>query len=407
MRILGSIGRLDLFFTTISFSFKRYFSDTSLPIFDETMRKLASIRRIGDIQPIPTADQIVCATVDGWKAVIKKDEFHVNEVIVYAEIDSWIPHEVAPFLSKGKKPRVYNDIKGERLRTVNLRGQISQGLILPLSLIKDKLIELQLLLTDESNLDTLLGYDVTELLGIQKYEPILYERYVPKTKDGKAIPPLGKPFPSFFPKTDQERIQNLAGNLNYYKTSAFTWEVTEKLDGCSVTFYYLAESDVFGVCSRNLDLYPLSEDTPTNSPARLYWGMAEQLNILNLFRSANRSIAIQGEIIGEKIQGNLYKLKNQKQFYVFDIYDIPTGKYFSPIERREFCEMFGLLHVPVLETHIVIPMEKTIDEMLKEAEGFSVISNKPNTEREGLVFKCNDRNSSFKCISNKFLLSHE
>ncbi len=101
MRILGSIGRLDLFFTTISFSFKRYFSDTSLPIFDETMRKLASIRRIGDIQPIPTADQIVCATVDGWKAVIKKDEFHVNEVIVYAEIDSWIPHEVAPFLSKG------------------------------------------------------------------------------------------------------------------------------------------------------------------------------------------------------------------------------------------------------------------------------------------------------------------
>lgn len=73
MRILGSIGRLDLFFTTISFSFKRYFSDTSLPIFDETMRKLASIRRIGDIQPIPTADQIVCATVDGWKAVIKKE----------------------------------------------------------------------------------------------------------------------------------------------------------------------------------------------------------------------------------------------------------------------------------------------------------------------------------------------
>jgi len=94
------------------------------------MRKLASVRRITDIQPIEGADAIEVAVVDGWKVVIKKDEFKIGSLAVYLEIDSWVPHELAPFLSKGQEPRVYNDVKGERLRTVKLRGTTSQGLLL-------------------------------------------------------------------------------------------------------------------------------------------------------------------------------------------------------------------------------------------------------------------------------------
>ena len=96
-------------------------------------RQLATIRRIAEIKPIEGADVICSYRVDGWWVVGKKDEFKVNDLVVYFEIDSWIPHEIAPFLSKGKEPREYNGIKGERLKTIKLKGSLSQGLILPLN----------------------------------------------------------------------------------------------------------------------------------------------------------------------------------------------------------------------------------------------------------------------------------
>jgi RNA ligase (TIGR02306 family) len=95
-------------------------------------RKMASIRVIDSIKPIEGADAIECAMIGGWSVVIKKGEFKVGQLAVYCEIDSWIPTELAPFLSKGKEPREFEGIKGERLKTVKLRGQLSQGLLLPL-----------------------------------------------------------------------------------------------------------------------------------------------------------------------------------------------------------------------------------------------------------------------------------
>lgn len=100
------------------------------------MRKMATIRVIDAINPIPDADAIEVATVGGWKVVVKRGEFTVGDLAVYCEIDSWIPTELAPFLSKGKEPRVYEGIKGERLRTVSLRKTVSQGLLLPLKKVE-------------------------------------------------------------------------------------------------------------------------------------------------------------------------------------------------------------------------------------------------------------------------------
>ena len=99
------------------------------------MRKLATVRRIDDIRPIPDADAIECAVIGGWSVVIKKGEYREGDIAVYCEIDSWIPHELAPFLSKGQEPREFEGIRGERLRTVKLRGQVSQGLLLPLHVL--------------------------------------------------------------------------------------------------------------------------------------------------------------------------------------------------------------------------------------------------------------------------------
>jgi RNA ligase (TIGR02306 family) len=100
------------------------------------MRKMATIRKIDDIRPIEGADAIECAVVGGWQVVVKKGEYNVGDLAVYLEIDSFVPHELAPFLSKGQEPREFNGVKGERLRTVKLRGVTSQGLLLPLKRVE-------------------------------------------------------------------------------------------------------------------------------------------------------------------------------------------------------------------------------------------------------------------------------
>lgn len=340
------------------------------------MRKLASIRRIDDIQPIPGADAIDVATIGGWNVVVKKGEFAVGQLVIYFEIDSWIPHELAPFLSKGQEPRTYEGVKGERLKTVKLRGQVSQGLILPLN---DKVAGLAE------------GDDATEILGVLKYEKPISVSLAGFARGN---------FPTFIPKTDQERIQNLKRDLGDWVAAGLDWEVTEKLDGTSVTIYKnsaLADEgkEPLGVCSRNLDL----KDTEGN----VYWNVAKAFDVHAILLRDGRNLAIQGEIIGHGIQGNQYKL-NKHVLYVFDIYDIDNRRYFTPVQRREFCRANGLNHVPVHSTSYVIS-ENNISKLLDMAEGFSYLN---NSQREGLVFKCNtDPSISFKAISNKWLLKNE
>lgn len=93
-------------------------------------RKLASIQRIEEIKDIENADAIQAYRVLGWWVVDRKGQHKVGDLVIYLEIDSWVPYELAPFLSKGQEPREYNGVKGERLRTIKLRGTTSQGLLL-------------------------------------------------------------------------------------------------------------------------------------------------------------------------------------------------------------------------------------------------------------------------------------
>lgn len=156
------------------------------------MRKLATIREINDVLPIPEADRICTYVIDGWTIVDSVGAYRTGDIVIMCEIDSWVPHELAPFLSKGQEPRVYEGVSGERLKTVRLRKQLSQGLILPISKLPFAV----------SSAD--IGMDVTEPLGILKYE-----KPVSVSLAGFA---RGN-FPTFIPKTDQERIQNYKRDL--------------------------------------------------------------------------------------------------------------------------------------------------------------------------------------------------
>ena len=338
------------------------------------MRKMATIRKIDALRPIPGADAIECAIVGGWTCVVKKGEYVAGDLAVYCEIDSWIPYEVAPFLSKGNFPHVYNEVKGERLRTVKLRGQLSQGLLLPLK-------ELYGLLQGLNN--HFEGQDVSENLGIVKYEAP-----IPASLAGE----VKGMFPSRIPKTDQERIQNLSTELEEWKAAGLTWEVTEKLDGSSMTVYII-DGEV-GVCSRNLDLKPNKDNS--------LWATAYKNEIdVKLIQSLS-NLAIQGELIGNGIQGNMYKMRDQ-EFYVYDIYDIDKGRYFTPTERAAYCKVWDIKHVPVFKTDFMLTTE-TVADLLQKAEGKSVMGDIAGPEREGLVYKCNEQKVSFKTVSNKFLL---
>lgn len=342
------------------------------------MRKMASIRKIDKIEPIDGADKIVKATVGGWQLVTAIDNgFKEGDLVCYFEIDSWIPTNLAPFLSKGKDPREFNGIKGERLKTIKLRGVTSQGLIMPIPESLDSREE---------------GLDLTEVLGIQKWEKPINPQLA-GTQRGN--------FPSFIPKTDQERIQNLKSELDFWVDSNLTWEVSEKCEGSSMTAY-LTDLDIedgyFGVCSRNMDLIKDESNT--------FWKVAIQKNIEEKLRSNNlMNLALQGELVGPGVQGNIYDLKDHL-FLVFDIYDIKKGDYYTPIERRNLCEKLEIAQVPILRFNESLSTE-TMESLIKKADGKSILGNITGPKREGLVYKCNEAGPSFKVISNAYLMSEK
>jgi RNA ligase (TIGR02306 family) len=333
-------------------------------------RKLASIRRISDIQPIEGADMIELAIVDGWKVVVAKNVGHrINDLVVYCEIDSFLPiREEFEFLRKSSYKKM-GDQEGFRLRTVKLRGQVSQGLILPMSVFA----------LYPSNPTE--GDDVTEALGIVKYEPPIPAELAGKVKGL---------FPSFIRKTDEERIQNLASE--YEEMKKHTYYVTEKLDGSSATFYY--NNGEFGVCSRNLELLETEGNT--------FWKVARELDLENKMKEYGMNISFQGELIGEGIQGNPYKIKGQTVRF-FNLFDIDLQVYHSLSVFKETMKVLGLGTVPVLDTHFKLP--DTIDELLQMADNKSELN--PNFDREGIVVRNLDRTISFKVISNKFLLNEK
>ncbi len=339
-------------------------------------RKLASIRVIGDIQPIGGADMIELAIVDGWKVVVAKNVGHkVGDMVIYCEIDSFLPiRDEFEFLRKSSYKKM-GDQEGFRLKTIKLRGQVSQGLILPIVVLNPPNTNIYVTPFE--------GLDVTEMLEIVKYEPPIPAELSGKVKGN---------FPSFLRKTDEERVQNLTKEYEEYKSLGRKFYVTEKLDGSSATFYY--KDGIFGVCSRNLELLETEGNT--------FWKVARELDLENKMRDFGVNISIQGELIGEGIQGNPYKIKGQTVKF-FNLFDIDSQEYQSLDHLGRALGIMGLKMVPIVDEFFNLP--ETMEELLKYAEDKSILNS--NFDREGVVIRSNDRTISFKVISNKFLLKSE
>lgn len=327
-------------------------------------RKMASIQRIWDVQKHPNADALDIVRVMGWKCVSKLNEFKKYDLCVYIEIDAVCPKEDERF--------AFLATSNWKVKTKKLRGTLSQGVALPISMFG---------WTDD---DVTLEEDVSEKLGVKLFEN--YESF-------NAIEAKGG-FPGWVRKTDQERIQNLS-ERTFENYGSLEWEKTEKLEGSSGTFF-LRDGEYFA-CSRNLVMRLIEGSR--------WLHFTEKYDLENKLKAYGKNIAIQGECLGPGIQGNIYKLK-ELEFRIFDVFSIDEQRYLNPQERWNVLEDLGLMHihVPILATTAKF-RGQTKDELLLDADGQSSIG---QTLREGVVWKCiSNGDYHFKCVSNKYLLKHD
>lgn len=350
------------------------------------MRTLASVQTVTVAEPIPGADAIEKIRVLGWWVVVKKGEFAPGDRVVYCEIDSLLPEtsEFEFLRASSYKPALVDSTgtvlqaAGFRIKTIRLRGQVSQGICFPLSV-----------LPPGAPADD--GADVTDALGVRKWEP-------PQT--GSAGRSKGT-FPGFLPKTDETRVQVLEKTLARYLGAEFY--LTEKLDGTSFTAF--VREGEFGVCSRNM-LLDTTDDTATLIRVAKRLGLEERLRAFAAARG--HDVAVQGEVIGPGVQQNKYGLK-ELVLRVFNVFDVSAYRYLDHTDMLSAVEELGLEVVPPLGTLV---LAHGVDQLVALSEGTSVLNSK--VQREGIVLRplreVRDDylgRLSFKAINPKFLLKYD
>jgi RNA ligase (TIGR02306 family) len=361
-------------------------------------RKLVTVQRVIDKSPIEGADAIEKIKVLGWQLVAKKNEFRVGDLCVYFEIDSFLP--VLPafeFLRKSSFRKLDDGSEGFRLRTIKLRGVVSQGLALPLTEIKPEngLGEIRQNTLYPSNNSGVIelseGVELTDAFGVTKYEPP-----IPANLAGIAIGNT----PSWI-MTDETRVQVLQDLLDAYNGTVCY--VTEKLDGSSFTAF-LDEEKKLHVCSRKLDLL---RDAESNS----MWKWAVVNRVEEKLRALDFRACIQGEIFGEGIQGNPYNQRGQAVRF-FNVLDMDKREALSFVDFKRVLAILEFESVPILDTNFVL--HNNIEQLVEMARGKSILNDKQH--REGFVirplqatmdarFDVPHSRVSLKVINPDFLLS--
>lgn len=326
---------------------------------------LASIERITEIKPIRGADKILAAKVLGYWTVIKWHEFSVGELVVFHYPDT-ILDENNP---------VYSFLKDKRLKVTKFRGQISQGLALPI--VSFRCFD---------NLSLIEHQDVSDLIKIKKYEkPISFDQSKARGN-----------FPSFLVKTDEENIRSCPQAIDEFKGKKCYF--AQKVDGQSLTCYF--KDGDFGVCSRNLNLL----ETDGNK----FWIAARKFNIESILRSLTHNFAIQAELYGPGIQNNKCG-ESELGIRVFDIFDIDKQRYIDYEGIKLICKSYNLPMVNVFWEGL---FDFTIEQLVETAnsleyapgrlaEGFVI---RPTIESDSLFLK--RKRLSAKVISETFCLKY-
>ncbi|KAI0133739.1 RNA ligase-domain-containing protein [Xylariales sp. AK1849] len=395
-------------------------------------RKLVSLRRISKLEPI-SGTRMTVASIDGWNVVVSMYDVNVGDIVVYFEIDCFLPSSTDRFWEYCTPDRItkFEGQEGYLVRTFMVRGHISQGLVYPLNQLpeveKYAKMKMKNMGYNDNAIDVnwvnTIGFqlDYSTVLGVKKFE----ENFVDSALGfGRA--------PIFFPQPGCERAQNIVALFEKYGDTKF--QITEKLDGVPMTVYKVKRSSqwfnalprtrgiwtahgrpTYGVCSRHEDY----EDTQDS----LFWKAARDQGIIGKLGMIERELfprnlrehgygadsgsrpnfAIQGELCGHAIASNSMGFEEGKHyFYVFGIYDIDRQRWVPRNETLRVCQKLEIDHVPVIGRMKLKNFATNYDNLLKKAEGKGGMGK----NREGLVFRTMDNSLAFKVIANSWLLEY-
>jgi len=338
------------------------------------MRSLVTIQKVKAINPIKDSDFLELAHVMGWQCVVKKGEFKEGDPGVYFEVDSFLPvDDRYEFLRASSYRDNADNGKGFRIKTMKMRGQLSQGLLLPLRDFQE--------LNDYNDGGLPEGMDVTEKLGVKKW-------YIPETANaGGAI--IGER-PHGIPASDEIRVQSALELLEELKGKPYY--ITTKMDGTSGIVYYIDGKT--GCCSRNKEI--------KDELNALYWLPVYKYGLKEKLEKYGKDIVLTGEICGPGIQKNRLRL-SETEWYVFDVKDGYSNRYLPYDEAVKLCAAFGLQTVPLEERGQAF--DYSLETLLEKARG----KYPSGLDKEGIVVRLleSPKAVSFKVLNNDALLKEK
>jgi RNA ligase (TIGR02306 family) len=368
----------------------------------ENLNSVCYVTTVTELKPIDGADRIELAVINGWNCIVKRGQYKVNDLVVIATTDAVIPQELSDELNVTEYLR-----KGQRVRTVRLKGVYSECLIIPVTYVYRKTTKV-----------LVSGMDVMDILGIYKYEPPVKQIQL---SSGKKIRytenvnfqiyykfPNAKNVPKLFSETDTVQItRKLHGtNARFGIVKKNKISVLDKIK----KFFKLTDKWFeyeFVVGSHNVEK---GSDSQGYYDTNVWYQIADKFQIKRkLFEFVKQfgpdvigsGFTIYGEIYGPGIQKNYdYKL-SEIDFAAFDI--VKDGKYLDTYTTQTIVEeQLGLKHVPVL-------YEGKWSKEIQDKYTFNNNISGTKIPHEGIVVKCisGDRHKVAKVINPEYLVYGE
>lgn len=395
----------------------------------ETLR-LVSIRKIKSVHETKVEHRwVTLAEIDGWVCLVPHRSFKPGDLVLYFQIDSFIPVSYERF-GKQQPLITLGGKLGHRVKTKRLGSGTDsvtvQGLVYPLEKFPEIHAEVQIVResmervnTNDTQINSIIlalyrKENWAEKLGVLKWGETMQAMNAAQQQQMK----VGKIPTHLFPKTDISRLEECPNLFKSDKYKKFEYQESVKMDGTSMTVYFVnkqsrlyrqlnaiptltevgphmeLENGRFGVCSKNLELHELSGKREPMG----YWETALRLDLPAKMARLGHNIAIQGELCGHNINKNRERIPSeQADFFVFAIYHMETCKFIDPRKVVLRAHELGLQHVPVLGYVKIQDIAADREDLKKRAR---------QRKGEGLVYKCLQDGRSFKVISSTYLLEH-
>ena len=403
---------------------------------DNDTRRLVSLRVIKKIYNVEVDDnRHIFAEVDGWTCKIPFRQYREGELVLYFQVDSFLPGADDRFgkgFGKARKLQMFDGKLGQRLKSEKFGcGEdkiVSQGMIMPVQTFPEVWKKLEVVrqfistgdmkqnieLINQTLLVMYRDRNWAEVLGVKKWEETAPQPQQPEHRR------LGMYPAGVFRRTDVQRVEDCPNLFKKQKYDKLVYQESVKMDGAAMVAYYVKKSCThfgllnplpekvgpntvlegaqgarFGVCSNKVEKNELEEQGP--GPFR-YWETALRLDLPSKMSKLGRNIAIQGELCGDLIQGNREGLpEGEQEFFVYAMFDIDRQRFINPRDVEMFAKELGLKHVPVLGYVRLTGIASSHQDLKKRAA---------QRKGEGLVFKCLADGRRFKVISSTYLLEH-